>query len=86
MEAIMATITIRNLDSTLKTKLRIRAAQHDRSMEEEVRTILKTVLALDTSPQTSMATSIHNRFRKVGGIDMEDVVREPIRDPRGFSE
>jgi plasmid stability protein len=82
----MATITIRNLDSQLKTKLRIRAAQHDRSMEEEVRTILKTVLASDSPSDSNLATSIHNRFRVLGGVELVNVVREPIRDPEGFSE
>jgi plasmid stability protein len=37
MEGIMASITIRNLDDTLKRSLRIRAAEHGRSMEEEAR-------------------------------------------------
>ncbi|MEY4484064.1 MAG: hypothetical protein RL693_1516 [Verrucomicrobiota bacterium] len=34
------TLTIRNLDETVKQKLRVRAAQHGRSMEAEVRDIL----------------------------------------------
>ena len=33
----MGSITIRNLDDTLKRRLRVRAAEHGRSMEEEVR-------------------------------------------------
>ena len=36
----MASITIRNLDDTIKEKLRLRAAAHGRSMEEEVRLLL----------------------------------------------
>ena len=35
----MASLTIRNLDETLKRRLRLRAAGHGRSMEEEVREI-----------------------------------------------
>ena len=31
----MASITIRNLDDDVKTRLRVRAAEHHRSMEEE---------------------------------------------------
>jgi plasmid stability protein len=31
----MASITIRNLDDRVKTRLRMRAAEHGRSMEEE---------------------------------------------------
>ena len=38
----MASITIRQLPETTKRKLRIRAAQHGRSMEQEAREILKS--------------------------------------------
>jgi phosphopantothenoylcysteine decarboxylase/phosphopantothenate--cysteine ligase len=37
----MASITIRQLDGNLKQRLRLRAASHGRSMEDEVRTILR---------------------------------------------
>ena len=37
----MASITIRQLDENLKQQLRLRAASHGRSMEDEVRTILR---------------------------------------------
>jgi phosphopantothenoylcysteine decarboxylase/phosphopantothenate--cysteine ligase len=37
----MASITIRQLDESLKQQLRLRAASHGRSMEDEVRTILR---------------------------------------------
>src|SRR5262249_24216260 len=37
--ALMASITIRQLDESLKQQLRLRAASHGRPMEDEVRTI-----------------------------------------------
>lgn len=37
----MATLTIRNLEDSIKERLRVRAATHGHSMEEEVRLILK---------------------------------------------
>jgi phosphopantothenoylcysteine decarboxylase/phosphopantothenate--cysteine ligase len=37
----MASLTVRQLDEKLKTLLRLRAARHGRSMEDEVRTILR---------------------------------------------
>jgi antitoxin FitA len=40
----MASITIRNFDETLKVRLRVRAAHHGRSMEEEARQILRRAL------------------------------------------
>jgi phosphopantothenoylcysteine decarboxylase/phosphopantothenate--cysteine ligase len=41
----MASITIRQLDETLKQQLRLLAASHGRSMEDEVRTILRAAAA-----------------------------------------
>ncbi|WP_020203378.1 MULTISPECIES: FitA-like ribbon-helix-helix domain-containing protein [Cupriavidus] len=41
----MATLTIRNIDEALKARLRLEAAQHGRSMEEEVRAILRQALS-----------------------------------------
>ena len=37
----MTTLTIRNVDPALKEELRVRAARHGRSMEEEIRDILR---------------------------------------------
>src|SRR6267142_2016750 len=45
----MASITIRQLDDDLKKRLRLRAARHGRSMEDEVRTILRGAAADDSS-------------------------------------
>src|ERR1700704_4128604 len=41
----MASITIRQLDNDLKQQLRLRAARNGRSMEDEVRTILRGAAA-----------------------------------------
>ena len=49
----MASITIRGLDDDLKQRLRLRAARNGRSMEDEVRTILRETAAgadRDSSP------------------------------------
>jgi len=75
----MASITIRNLDDALKAKLRIRAARLGRSMEEEVRVILKDALAQEDTPK-SLGESIHRRFANLGGFDLPSIEREPIRD------
>ena len=44
----MASITIRQLDDKLKQRLRLRAARNGRSMEDEVRTILRQAAALES--------------------------------------
>ncbi len=44
----MATLTVRNLDDDLKSTLRVQAARHGQSMEEEVRSILRQALTQAT--------------------------------------
>jgi phosphopantothenoylcysteine decarboxylase / phosphopantothenate---cysteine ligase len=49
----MASLTIRKLDDALKTYLRLRSAQHGRSVEEEVRVILRGLIEpVDGQPGT----------------------------------
>ncbi|MCX7056146.1 MAG: plasmid stabilization protein, partial [Proteobacteria bacterium] len=48
----MASITIRNLDDALKSRLRVRAAHRQRSMEDEVRHILKAALSEEPAEAT----------------------------------
>ena len=50
----MASITIRNLDDGIKRRLRVRAAEHGRSMEEEAREILRQVVG-ETTPPNNLA-------------------------------
>ena len=68
----MSSITIRNLDEGLKASLRLRAARHGLSMEQEVRNILKSTLASETSPASGLefALRIHQRFK---GLEVEDM-------------
>lgn len=58
----MATIIIRNLDEIIKTNLRLRAAQHGWSMEQEAREILQSSL-LPAAKTTGFAQRIRDRFR-----------------------
>jgi len=80
----VASITIRNLDDRLKSQLRVRAAQHGRSMEEEVRVILRCALAASDPPPLNLAQRIHERFRALGGFDLPLPARAPLRDPPAF--
>ncbi len=81
----MASMTIRNLDEQLKSKLRVRAAQHGRSMEEEARTILRSALLSDPARPKNLAEAIRNRIAPTGGVELDIAPREPIRDPINFS-
>jgi antitoxin FitA len=77
----MASITIRKLDEATKHRLRVRAAQHKRSMEEEARHILRATLADETAPSGNLAEAIHRRFAPLGGIDLRLPPRGPMREP-----
>ena len=43
----MAVMTIRNIDDAIKNRLRLRAAMHGRSMEDEARDILRSALSTE---------------------------------------
>jgi plasmid stability protein len=83
----MASITIRQLPETTKRKLRIRAAQNGRSMEQEAREILRIELnkSAETNrpPQTGkdLVKAIRDIFEPLGGVDLQIPPRGPIRDP-----
>lgn len=77
----MASITIRDLDEPLKAKLRVQAARHNRSMEEEARYILRAALAGEPSQAGSLVASIRARIEPLGGVELEIAPREPLADP-----
>ncbi len=77
----MASITIRNLDESLKSRLRVRAAMHGRSMEDEARAILHSFLSPEPQEPVRLGSAIHELFKPLGGVDLPEVLREPVRDP-----
>ncbi len=77
----MASMTIRNLDDGLKRRLRIQAAQHGHSMEEEAREILRSALSQEDASSNSLSSSIQKRFAEFGGVDLLIPEREALRQP-----
>jgi antitoxin FitA len=77
----MASITIRDIDERLKARLRVQAAHHGHSMEEEAREILRTALSTGRSRQGSLVDSIRARIEPLGGVELEIPPREAIREP-----
>jgi plasmid stability protein len=77
----VASITIRNLDEQTKARLRVRAAHRKRSMEDEARNILRTALAGDAAAAPNLAEAIRRRFQPFGGVELEILSREPMREP-----
>lgn len=70
----MASITVRNLDDEVKSKLRVRAARHGRSMEEEARVILREGVERPEShrKKESLADAIRKTTEAAGGgVDLE---------------
>ncbi len=81
----MGSLTIRNIDDSLKASLRMRAATNSRSMEEEARQILRQSLLREKST-VGIGTRISQRFAAVGGVNLPEAVRsEPRRPPDVFA-
>ena len=80
----MASITIRRLEDSTKQKLRVRASRNGRSMEEEARQILKLALTGKSAAGLNLAESIRRIVEPIGGIELPDVPRGPMRPPPTF--
>lgn len=77
----MATLTIRQIDDTIKDRLRLRAAAHGVSMEEEARRALQNWVAR-SEPQKGLGTRIRNRVLAAGGgFDLE-LPEDPPYEPK----
>jgi len=83
----MATLTIRRLDEKTKTRLRVRAAHHGRSMEEEGREILRSALTTSSShTKGNLAEAIRRRFASFGGIALSLPRRDAMRKAPRFKK
>lgn len=85
----MAVLTIRNIDDAIKTGLRVQAARHGWSMEEEARRILAQALQ-GAQAEMPLGSRLRQHFAGVGELDIPP--RRPARaapvlsDPRGRSK
>ena len=81
----MSSITIRNLDPAVKERLRVRAAQHGRSMEAEARRILQSALSTAGAPvPLNLYERVHARFTRLGGVELRLPPRDEARKPPRF--
>ena len=80
----MACLVIRNLDDDIKKRLKLAAARHGCSMEEEARQILKSALLREDS-EYGLGTRIHELFKSMGGVELPEVPRSMPR-PSPFEE
>jgi antitoxin FitA len=82
----MATLTIRQLDEKTKTRLRVRAAHHGRSMEEEAREILRSALRASPAGKQNLSEAVRRRFAEFGGLELELPPRDAAREAPKFGE
>lgn len=75
----MADISIRNLDDSVRDRLRVRAASHGRSMESEVRAILAEAVKEPERP-AGFLEAVFDRFSALGGVELDIPERStPVR-------
>lgn len=67
------TLAIRNLNERTKAQLRMQAARHGRSMEEEARKILRTVIESSQAEGQveRLGSRIHAHFAGVDGVELD---------------
>jgi plasmid stability protein len=72
----MAQILVRNLENEVKTRLQRRAKLNGRSMEEEVREILRDAAKNERNQRKGLGTEIAELFRGIGlkpGEEIEEL-------------
>lgn len=78
----MGSITVRNLDESIKEGLRLRAARHGWSLEQEVRSILQKAVGADGQAQSmDFAQRIQQRFQGLDASDLPIAARRTGRTP-----
>lgn len=78
----MSTLTIRNIDDDIKERLRIQAARHGRSMEEEVRIILKRSVG---GPNGAQVWALSRQlFSGEQGLELPEIPRSKDRPSTDF--
>jgi plasmid stability protein len=80
----MASLTIRKLDDRVKTKIRLRAAQNGRSMEEEARQLLSLAISMSATEESGLGTVIRRRFAPHGEFKLIPPARSSRRDAPKF--
>ena len=80
----MSSITIRNLDESIKSSLRLRAARHGWSMEQEVRQILQQILAPELAGKISFTERVNRRFAGLDAESLPIAPRQIARTPPEF--
>ena len=82
----MAQLVVRNIEDSVKARLQRRARRHGRSMEEEVRDILRNAANEPETRTTGLGTEIANLFKGKGyDFEVTELRGYPVR-PATFDE
>jgi len=80
----MASITISQLDETTVERLRARAIEHGRTVEEAGE-IVKGAVAIRAPQPDNLYDAIRRIVEPLGGLEFPDFIREPAnREPPTF--
>ena len=87
-DLVMASLTIRNLDDATKAQLRLQAARHGHSMEEEARRILRQAVLPQPAGSDSpgLGSRIHAHFADLGGVELDLPARVSMAGAAVFTE
>lgn len=78
----MAQLVVRNLEESVKARLQRRARRNGRSMEAEVRDILRSAAAEKERPEVGLGTEIASLFRGKGiDFDVPELRGYTIKPP-----
>ncbi|APW43085.1 FitA-like ribbon-helix-helix domain-containing protein [Rhodoferax saidenbachensis] len=76
----MSSVTVRNLPDATHRALKLRAAQHGRSTEAEIRFILEGAVA----PSVGLGSALAAIGRSVGGVDLQTPRDQRPIEPASF--
>ncbi len=76
----VAQFVVRHLEDTVKARLKRRAERHGRSMEDEVRHILRNASKEENRPVPRLGSRIAARFSKTGlTAELPELRGQPVR-------
>jgi plasmid stability protein len=78
----VAQVIVRNLEESVKRKLKLRAARHGHSMEQEIRDILRSAVKREGRLRKGLGTEIAELFKGVGLERPIPELRIEIKPPK----
>ncbi len=80
----MTNITLFNIDDKIKSLLQEQASKNGRSLEEEVKEILRLALTENQKPPVNLVNMIEKRFADLGDFELREISRESMRPAPTF--